>query len=170
MHLGFLLGAAAGKTDALLAVGLVRQHRVVLIALSVMRIDVGAVWIPTVLLLLGVRAVVLLMLMNALMRPTWVLMAVAVADHSACSFLCSLFGVSSVLARSHSRVRSDDLSLHSEQRLVDLDELVDQVVEPLLVIDIGTTLHLKLPVSIAFQILGENLLQVFVEFLGILVF
>ena len=122
------------------------------------------------LLLLGKRAVVLLILMNTLMRPTWVLMAVAVADHSACSFLCSLFGVSSVLAIYYSRVRYEDLFLHSEQRLVDLDELVDQVVEYLLVIDIGITLYLKLSISIAFQILGENLLQVFVEFLGILVF
>ena len=40
----------------------------------------------------------------------------------------------------------------------------------MLVIDIGTALHLKLPISVAFQVLGENLLQVFVELLGILVF
>lgn len=55
--------------------------------------------------------------------------------------------------------------------MVDLYKFVNQIVESLLVVrDVGAALHLKLPVAIAFQVLGEYLLQILVQLLGILIF
>lgn len=60
--------------------------------------------------------------------------------------------------------------MRAKQRLVDLDELVDQVVEALLVIDVRARVQdLAAVLRISFQVLSEHLLQVFVKLLGILV-
>lgn len=60
--------------------------------------------------------------------------------------------------------------MRAQQRLVDLDELIDQVIEPLLVIDRGATLViLDLTNAISFEILGEHLSQIFMKLLRVLV-
>jgi hypothetical protein len=127
-----------------------------LIALRVVWIYVRAVRIPTVILLLRVRAMVLLM--YALVRATWMLMTVPITAYSTCSFLGCLFRVGAILARSHPGVGSHDLPLWAEKRLVDLDELIDQVVESLLVVDRSASLViLDLTDTVSFEILGEHL-------------
>ena len=136
-----------------------------------MWIDMGAVRIShtSMVLLLGILAMILLMLMDSLVWPTWMLVPITGAYYTATSFLPCLFRMSSILARSHPRVWADNLPLHTKQRLIDLDKLVYQIVESLLIVDVGSSLNLELP-RIAFKILREHLFQVLVEFLCILVF
>ena len=54
--------------------------------------------------------------------------------------------------------------MNSKQRLIDLYELVNQVVESLLVVEVGASL------TISFEVLSEHLTQVFVKLLRVLVF
>ena len=74
------------------------------------KIDVGAVRIP--ILLMSVGAIVLLVLVYTLVRSTWMLMAVPIATHYARSFLGYLLGVSPILAGSHPRDMPNNLALH----------------------------------------------------------
>lgn len=73
-------------------------------------------------LLLAELAVVLLV--DALVRSAWMLVAVAGSNHAASALLTSLLGVSAILPRPHSRVWTDNLPLHAKQRLIYLDKLV----------------------------------------------
>lgn len=122
--------------------------------------------VPPVILRLRVRSVILLV--NALMRSAWMLMTVSTSSYSPSSLLPGLLGVSTILARPHSGVWTNDLSLHPEQRLVDLDELVDKVVEALLVIDISCGLDL-LTIAVAFEVLRQHLPQVLVQLFSVLI-
>jgi hypothetical protein len=117
--------------------------------------------IAAVILLLNVGAMVLLVLVDALVRPARVLVAVAAADDPARSLLPRLLGVGPILAGPHSGIRTHDLALNPKQRLVDLDKLIDQVSEPLFVVAIGWALHL-LPAPVAFKILCKHLLKILV--------
>ena len=56
----------------------------------------------------------------------------------------------------------------SKQRLVDLYQLVDQVVEALFVIRIGRSSHLILR-RVAFKILSQHLLEILVQLFGALI-
>lgn len=119
-------------------------------------------------LLLNVGAMVLLVLVDALVRPARVLVAVAAAD-PARSLLPRLLGVGPILAGPHSGIRTHDLALNPKQRLVDLDKLIDQVSEPLFVVAVRWALHL-LPAPVAFKILCKYLLKILVQLLRVLVF
>ena len=76
--------------------------------------------------------------------------------------------MSPILPRPHPGIRTNDLPLHPKQRLVDLDELVDEVVEALLIVDVGGGLDL-LPIAVSLEILRQHLPQVLVELFSILV-
>ena len=65
-------------------------------------------------LLLNVGAMVLLVLVDALVRPARVLVAVAAAD-PARSLLPRLLGVGPILAGPHSGIRTHDLALNPKQ-------------------------------------------------------
>ena len=114
LHLGFLLRCAT--CQALLAIGLVSKASLARGVRSVMRVDMRAVGV--VLMGITLAVVALYLIVDALVRLTWILNVITMAADAdvaalVCrAFLSRLLGVCSIFSRAHSRVWSDNLPLN----------------------------------------------------------